>query len=452
MWLYPGLKIKRWMALSFLGIFLAGASASLLLEGQFFGYLESLILQLTKQLEPAALTLVGIILFACGLLLHILGFIRMVRSIYQVVAPEKERKLVEVLYRRRSLERGAKIVVIGGGTGLSVLLRGLKEYTSNITAIVTVSDDGGSSGRLRDDLGIVAPGDIRNCLVALADTESEMDQVLNYRFAQGELSGHNLGNLLLAGAAQSAGSFEKAVALISKVLAVRGQVLPSTLSNVTLCALLRNGQYIRGETAITAVDGAIRSVFLDPEDCQPLPQTVTAIQEADAIIIGPGSLYTSLLPNLLVQGIAESLAVTKAPKIYVCNVMTQPGETDGYKASQHLQAINSHCRRNIIDYMIVNTEKIPQQLLRKYEKQGQKPVAVDYKNLEKQGCQVIRAKLINQEDLVRHNPLRLSETIIDLVMEEKEQQKGVNLIDLLLFKRKRSRSLADQNLFNRFKG
>ncbi|WP_243137209.1 gluconeogenesis factor YvcK family protein [Heliorestis convoluta] len=435
------MKVKRWMALSFIGIFLAGASASLFFEGPFFGYIESLILQLTQHLGPNALTLVSLLLFGSGLFLHIFGFIRMVRSIYQALAPEKERKLVEVLYRRRSLERGPKLVVIGGGTGLSVLLRGLKEYTSNITAIVTVSDDGGSSGRLRDDLGIVAPGDIRNCLVALADTESEMDQVLNYRFTQGEtLAGHNLGNLLLAGAAHSAGSFEKAVALISNVLAVRGQVLPSTLSNVTLCALLQDGRYIRGETAITSVDGAIRSVFLDPEDCQPLPQTLAAIEEADAIIIGPGSLYTSLLPNLLVQGIAESLGAAEAPKIYVCNVMTQPGETDGYRASQHLQAINQHCRSNIIDHIIVNREKIPHQLLRKYEKKGQKPVAVDYKNLERQGCQVVQAKLINIENLVRHDPVRLSQTIMDLVMKEKEQQKGIHWIDLLLFKRKRSRS------------
>ncbi|WP_328597382.1 gluconeogenesis factor YvcK family protein [Heliobacterium mobile] len=450
MWFYPGLKVKRWMALSFFGLLLAGASISLAFDGEFFGYLETSLRKISLPREPIPLGLISLLIFMAGLFMHIYGFMAMVRSISQVLRPEMDSKLVEVLYRRRSLERGPKVVVIGGGTGLSVMLRGLKEYTSNLTSIVTVSDDGGSSGRLRDDFGIVAPGDIRNCLVALADTESDMDQVLNYRFQQGEgLKGHNLGNLLLAGAAESAGSFEKAVSLMSRILAIRGRVWPSTLSNITLCAELADGSHVRGETAITSAEAAIKRVYLDPVDCVPLAQTLQAIEEADAIILGPGSLYTSVIPNLLVQDICQALHKSQATKIYVCNVMTQPGETDGYTASRHVAAIHRHCGPGLVDAIIVNTEAVPKVLLHKYEEKGQKPVVIDVKYLEKQGCKVIRARLINKQNLVRHDPIRLAQAIMSLVIREKERQSGVGFIDRMLFRRKLSRDFLPRSLSNR---
>ncbi|MZP29385.1 uridine diphosphate-N-acetylglucosamine-binding protein YvcK [Heliobacterium undosum] len=453
MWFYPGLKVKRWMALSFLGLILTGTSISLFFDGEFFGYLENSLRQLSRAYDHGAMAGLGAFIFAIGLFLHIYGFMAMVRSIFEVLAPERDARLVEVLYRRRSLERGPKIVVIGGGTGLSVLLRGLKEFTSNLTAIVTVSDDGGSSGRLRDELGMVAPGDIRNCLVALADTESDMDRVLNYRFAQGDgLIGHNLGNLLLAGAAQTAGGFEKAVDLMSRILAVRGRVLPSTLHNVTLCAERLDGLHLRGETAITADGQGVRRVYLDPPDCAPLPQTLQAIQEADAIILGPGSLFTSVIPNLLVGGIVQALRKTAAPKIYVCNVMTQPGETDGFTASRHVAAIHRHCGGNLVDSIIVNTEPASKALLRKYEEKGQKPVVIDSKYLEKQGCKVVRARLINKENFVRHDPARLAQAIMAVVIGERERQNRVGLVDRLLYRRKMARSPQHHPWQNRVEG
>ncbi|MDD2421043.1 MAG: YvcK family protein [Heliobacteriaceae bacterium] len=439
LWLYPGLKVKRWLLLSFCGLILLGASASILNDGEFYGFLENKLRVLSYGLDQASLTGLGLFVAAIGVFFLLFGFASMMRSIFEALTPEMESRLVEVLYRRRSLGRGPKVVVIGGGTGLSVLLRGLKEYTSNITAIVTVTDDGGSSGRLRGDLGMVAPGDIRHCLVALADTESEMDQVLNYRFVQGNgLAGHNMGNLLLAAATQTAGGFEKAVALMSRILAVRGQVLPSTLEDVTLCAELADGRQVRGETAIPAAGSPVKQVYLDPP-CRPLPQTLQAIQEADAIILGPGSLYTSVIPNLLVEGMCAALAASPAPKIYVCNVMTQPGETDGFSAAAHLAAIHRQSGRKLVDYIIVNTEMVPRPLLLKYKAKRQLPVVPDIRVLEKQDVIVVRAKLNNKEDLVRHDPVRLAQTVMRLVLREKERQSGIGLIDFFRFRRKLAR-------------
>ncbi|MCW2279048.1 gluconeogenesis factor YvcK family protein [Heliophilum fasciatum] len=441
MWFYPGLKVKRWLFVSFIGFLLLGISMSLLFDGEFFGYLENKLRHMSYGLPGSTLAVFALSVFLIGLVLHVFGFNALMSSIFEALTPEMEARFVEVLYRRRSRERGPKIVVIGGGTGLSVLLRGLKEYTSNVTAIVTVADDGGSSGRLRDDLGIVAPGDVRNCMIALADTEAEMEQVLNYRFDQGHgLTGHNLGNLLLAGAARSAGAFDKAVALLSKVLAVRGRVLPSTLANVTLCAELMSGRIVRGESSITSAGEGIKRVFCDPPECPPVPQALQAIAEADAIILGPGSLYTSVLPNLLVQGMGDALRRSKAPKVYVCNVMTQPGETDGFSAAQHVAVFDRHCGAGLIDQVIVNTEGVPRDLLLKYQRKGQRPVTVDYKNLERMQCHVVRARLINKENLVRHDPVRLAQTVMRLVLREKGLQSGVGFIDGLLFKRKLSRS------------
>jgi uncharacterized cofD-like protein len=245
-----------------------------------------------------------------------------------------------------------RIVVIGGGTGLSVLLKGLKKYTSRLTAIVTVTDDGGSSGRLRAEMGVLPPGDIRNCLVALAETETLMDKVFQHRFQAGNgLQGHTLGNLLLVAMSEIAGGFISAIQEVSKVLAVRGVVLPATLEPVVLAATMENGSTVVGETRIREHEGKIERISLVPDQCLPVPETLKAIQEADAIILGPGSLYTSIIPNLLVKGVAESLTEAKAPLIYVSNIMTEKGETDGFTAADHLQAIKRHLNQQLIDYV-----------------------------------------------------------------------------------------------------
>ena len=319
-------------------------------------------------------------------------------------------------YRHQSLKRGPRIVAIGGGTGLPVLLRGLKQHTENLTAIVTVADDGGSSGRLRGEFGILPPGDIRNCLVALAETETLMDQLFHYRFDQGEgLAGHNLGNLLLTALTDIAGDFQTAILEASKVLKVRGLVLPSTLKQVILHAELRGGAVISGESRISQAQEPIRRVFLTPEECAPVPEALEAIAGADLILFGPGSLYTSVLPILLVAEIVAAVKRSPALKCYLCNIMTQPGETTGFKASDHLRAIYDHAGRGWIDYVLVNTRRITPEKQEKYARQGAFPVLVDDQPLYRMGVRLIRADVLEDGELVRHDPRKLSLAIMNVL-------------------------------------
>ena len=323
-------------------------------------------------------------------------------------------------YRQHYLKRGPRIVVIGGGTGLSVMLRGLKEFTSNLTAIVSVTDDGGSSGRLRGQFGILPPGDLRNCLVALADTEPAMENLFNYRFKKGgELTGHSLGNLLITAMADLTGSFEAAIREVSKVLAIRGRVLPSTLDNILLAAEYDDGAVIKGESNIARNAQTIKRVFLVPEDCHPLQEAIEAILEADAVILGPGSLYTSVIPNLLVPGMVETLRRTAAVKVYVCNVMTQPGETVDYSASDHLKAIYHHTGPGLVEYIIVNNKETPDYYKEKYAREGAKPVEIDHEKLRRLNVSVIAAPLIQEDEHIRHNSQALAELILELVFKTK---------------------------------
>ncbi len=310
---------------------------------------------------------------------------------------------------------GYKIVCIGGGTGLPNLLRGLKNYTSDITAIVTVADDGGSSGRIRDEMGILPPGDIRNCLLALADTEPLMEMLFQHRFNSGSLKGHNFGNLFLAAMTEMLGDFDLAIKESSKVLAVRGRVLPSTLSDVKLEAEYKDGSVICGESRISQPLREISRVRLTPSDAKPLQEAIEAVEGADAIILGPGSLYTSIIPNLLVKDLSEAISNSNAKKMYVVNIMTQPGETTGYSAGDHVQAIVDHSDRNIIDYVIVNTEKVPQNLLARYHDEGADPVSCDKYTITKMGYMVVTAELINPSDFVRHSSEKLAGVIMDIM-------------------------------------
>ncbi len=324
--------------------------------------------------------------------------------------------LIRQISRRYFLRRGPRIVALGGGTGLPVLLRGIKEYTDNITAIVTVADDGGSSGRLRGEFGILPPGDIRNCLVALAETETLMDRLFRYRFGQGkELAGHSLGNLLIAALVDIAGDFQNAVKEASKVLKVRGQVLPSTLKQVVLHAELADGTLISGESNISHAHAPIKRVFLTPEECPPVPEAIEAIAQADLILLGPGSLYTSVLPNLLVREIATAVKKSRALKCYVCNCMTQPGETTGYTASQHLRAIYDHVGSGWIDFCLVNTQGISQEKRENYAQQGAAPVVVDVPELVKLGVSLLAADLLEENELIRHDPHKLARAVMCLV-------------------------------------
>lgn len=310
---------------------------------------------------------------------------------------------------------GPRIVIIGGGTGLGTVLRGLKKVTNNLTAIVTVADDGGSSGRLRQEFGILPPGDIRNCLIAMADLEPLMERLMQYRFNGGTgLAGHNFGNLFIAAMTEITGDIEKAIEASSQVLAVKGRVYPATLENVQLNAELSDGRKINGESAIGKSPSSIRRVYLEPAGAKALPEAIKAIEEADVVILGPGSLYTSVIPPLLVEGITEALHRTTAPKVYICNVMTQPGETTGFTASDHLRALIDHIGENLIDYVIVNNQPVPEKARMTYAEEGAIPVAPDREKISRLGSVPIVDSLLQTNGLVRHNADRLARLVLGL--------------------------------------
>jgi len=312
--------------------------------------------------------------------------------------------------------RRPKIVVIGGGTGLSVMLRGLKEKPLDITAIVTVADDGGSSGILRNELHIPPPGDIRNVLSALADAEPLLAEVLQYRFTNGTgLAGHTLGNLMLAAMTDISGDFVTGIKQLSQVLAVRGKVLPAANRAIVLKAEMSDGSIVTGESMIPKANGSIKRVFLEPQDVEALPEAVEALEQADAILIGPGSLYTSIMPNLIVPKLAQAIVESDAVKLFVCNVMTQPGETDNYSVSDHLDAIYDHIGHHLFDYVIVNNGEIPPHVESKYAEIGAKAVQLDIDEVTKRGYQVIADQLVLFRTFLRHEAERLSHHIYKLV-------------------------------------
>ncbi|MDO8524917.1 MAG: YvcK family protein [Candidatus Omnitrophota bacterium] len=364
-WLYPGMWVKRWILLTGFGVIMVSMGFVMVLMEQ----------------HPKNKALAGIIIVS-GILTVITGIKRIVRSLVAVFLPQSEDGIVDKVYKKRVLEKGPKIIVIGGGTGLSTLLRGLMEYTSNITAIVTVADDGGSSGRLRKEFDVLPPGDIRNCLVALADAEPLVGKFFQYRFDEGTpLAGHNFGNLFITALTQVTGDFDAAIKESSKVLAIRGRVLPSTLDKVVLAAEYSDGSEIVGESMIPKSGLPIKRIHLRPVNCKPTDEAVDAIRRADVIVLGPGSLYTSIMPNLMVGKIYQEIISSKAVKIYVCNVMTQKGETEEYKASDHLRAIIEHTAPGIVDYCVINTAKIKGEMLEKYKTEEAYPVIPDSENL-----------------------------------------------------------------------
>lgn len=309
-----------------------------------------------------------------------------------------------------------KIVVIGGGTGLSVILRGLKKQDIDLTAIVTVADDGGSSGKLRTELNMLPPGDIRNVLVSLANTEPLLEKLLQYRFQNGGgLAGHNLGNLLLAALQEITGDFVLAIKELSRVLAVKGQVLPATLQQVTLSAEYEDGTIIHGESNIPHIGKKIQRVFINPLDVEPLDEAVQALQLADAIIIGPGSLYTSIIPNLLVSKIKETILTTTGKIIFICNVMTQPGETDHYTALDHVQAVEEHIGKSFVDYIVVNEGKISDEVIKQYRLKGAYPVLVNKDLLAQRGYKVVADDFLSYHTYLRHDADKLAKVILDLL-------------------------------------
>lgn len=435
-WMYPGIKLKRWLLLFSLGVIAASIGLAIVFNYKYVGAIEETIFRMaylmTGNYYYAVTTLVGITVILCGLAVMTLATRQIIRSVISVLIPEGADRLIEIIFEKRKLNRGPAVTVIGGGTGLSVLLRGIKSVTSNITAIVTVADDGGSSGRIRQDLGIIPPGDLRNCLVALADTEPLMEKLFQHRFSGGGLAGHSFGNLFIAAMTEVLGDVEKALKESSKVLAVRGQVLPASTEAVRLAAEMEDGSIVEGESNIPLAHKRIRQVFLRPRDATPVKSALEAIREADAVILGPGSLYTSVLPNLLVKEVADVLRQTSAVKIYICNVMTQPGETDGYTAADHVQAILDHVGPGAIDYVVVNSQDVAENLRAVYADQGAYPVVADIEAIEAKGIKVEAANIISETNLVRHDPVKLSRTIISMVYNLKASSERMRLLDYYL--------------------
>jgi len=419
-WLAPGLGIKRWGLLIGAGIVVFSAGFSLLVNLGMLAQYEAAIFRfagwayrLTGGLATSpVLGVTGILL---GLLLTLFGLRGTLRSIDRVLFPTGSPGLVEALREHRRKRRGLNIVALGGGTGLATLLRGLKHYTSNISAVVTVFDDGGSSGRLRRELGILPPGDIRDCLVALAEAEPLMTELFEYRFKGGALDGHAFGNLFIASLTGVTGDLELAVKETSKVLNIRGRVLPATGHDVVLAAELEDGRVIDGESQITAARGRIKRVFLRGE-VYPLPEVLEAIADADLILIGPGSLYTSVIPNLLVHGVADAIREAQVPCLYICNVMTQPGETDGYTAADHVRAIFAHAGAALFSHVLVNTQ-MPRNraLLERYAQGGSVPVAPAVAELESLGLTPVGFPLISEQELLRHDPVALAAAIFKVM-------------------------------------
>ncbi|PJI07834.1 MULTISPECIES: gluconeogenesis factor YvcK family protein [Clostridium] len=415
-WIKPGIKVKRWIMLGGMGVlFISFALAELITKGSYYSvYYKAFYI---------FLIITGAFILYISLSQGMKAIISLINKGYLNVSLDS-RKLGNLIYEKRLLVKGPKIVAIGGGTGLSTMLRGLKYYTSNITAVVTVADDGGGSGALREDLGILPPGDIRNCILALSDTEPLMEELLQYRFKDGRLKNQSFGNLFLAAMDGISTNFEEAVHKMSSVLAVTGRVLPVTLDNVVLKAKLKNGVVVEGESNIPEqaiiYESPIEKVFIDPQDAKALQETVQAIKEADAIILGPGSLFTSVIPNLLVKDIRNALLKTKALKLYVSNIMTQPGETDNFTASDHVKAIMDHVGGKVVDYTLVNTGTVSEELKGKYFEKTSEIVKVDKDKLDKMGVGIIEGNFIKiSNGLVRHDSDEIAKILVETIMDKK---------------------------------
>ncbi|MDD5793707.1 gluconeogenesis factor YvcK family protein [Clostridium sp. HCP1S3_B4] len=442
-WLKPGIKVKRWIIFGILGVLLIA-----------FGFTELVnrrLYDLYYKVFYTFLNLSGIFVIYISVTEVMKSIIVLINTGYVKMSLDSK-KIESLIYEKRLLVKGPKIVVIGGGTGLSTMLRGLKYYTSNITAIVTVGDNGGGSGALREDLGMLPPGDIRNCLLALADTEPIMEDLLQYRFKDGRLKNQSFGNLFLAAMAGISENFEEAVQKMSSVLAVTGKVIPVTLDDMQLMAELENGNKVYGESEIpeeaVKQKSKIKKLFIIPEDAEPLDEAVEAIREADAIVMGPGSLYTSVISNLLVKKIRSAVRKSKAYKIYISNIMTQPGETGGFTVSDHLREIKKYGGKEIVDCVIANKEEISEDLKEKYIKENSIQVKADKKKIHDMNVELVLGDLVRVDNgFVKHDTDKLAGLIINTIMEKKLLYERKKIIEYMyLSQRIKDRENAERKL------
>ena len=414
-WLIPGMGVKRWLLLLFAGITIVSLGAGYVLVEVYRTWaFPSVFYYLTLQFIPRAWR--GLLFGTVGIAAIVIAVFQLNRSLLSAFRHPGQSSLVDIIYNHRHRSRGPRVVAIGGGTGLATLLRGLKEHTENITAIVTVADDGGSSGRLRRDLGLLPPGDFRNCIAALASDESLTAQLFQYRFGEGKgLNGHSFGNLFIAAMTAVTGNFERALLESSRVLNIRGRIMPSTLENVTLWADLREDDdepqapdRVQGESQISKAGRPIERVFLEPDKVPGYPGAIKAILEADVVTAGPGSLFTSVLPNLLVPGIASALRASPAMKVYVCNVATEEGETDHFTLDDHLRALEEHVGEDLFAYVLANDNtKVQFPLHMKVD-----VVAPD--SARSEDYRIVTRDLVDLENPWQHDPQKLADALMDL--------------------------------------
>jgi uncharacterized cofD-like protein len=406
-WFYPGLRIKRWISLLLGGLFLVLISAPHLSRNEYF-----------------LLKILYAVMFLVGIGAIISGMAYLIKSFFEALYPYAGKDLIDIIYEKRFLAKGPKIVAIGGGTGLSAILEGLKEQTSNIKAIVAMADEGGSSGRLREEFGMLPPGDVRNCLVSLAEAPKLMRDLFQYRFKEGDgIKGHSFGNLFITAMTQITGSFKDAVEESSRVLAIRGRVIPSSLENLRLKAEYRDGTIQEGEDKIPDEGKPIKRVQLIPVDARPNPEAIEAIKEAEIIVFGPGSLFTSIIPNLLIKAISEEIVKRDILKIYICNVMTQAGETDGFTAADHLEALLAHSSQGVVNACLVNSGRLEYKLLLKYAQEKSFPVIFDRERLRRLGVSVFEADVVSKTNYLRHDFAHTAKEIMNIYNYNKKRWK-----------------------------
>ncbi len=411
-WLQPGMHVKRWLVLLVFGMAFLSLGASYLLREVYLNFtFHEVFYYLTLQMIPQWIR--GVIFLTVSLSIIGIAVWKLNTSLlYAFIRPGRGPSVVQSIYNKRVLGKGPRIAALGGGTGLSILLRGLKGHTSNLTAIVTVADDGGSTGRLRDEFGILAPGDIRQCVAALAESEPLMSKLFQYRFESGDgLEGHSFGNLFLVAMARVTGNFEEALRETSRVLNVRGTILPSTLEDITLSATTHDGVLVRGEHNISMNGTGVKELYLEPPDAEAHPDAIRAIIEAELVLIGPGSLYTSVLPNLLVPDIQKALRETEARVVFVTNVATEEGETDNYTVGDHVQAIEAHIGEGLIDAIVANNNiavSFPEGV-------NSAPVDLNVdENFKHGNMYLCEADVVAIENRYCHDPLKLAAVIVDL--------------------------------------
>jgi len=430
-WMYIGLHIKRWLVLLVLAVAIMGLGFAYLLREAydtftFPHWADEATLQFIPRWGRGALFL------SVASVLTLFAAWRLNRSLASALVPSgSESDIVDLVYQRRTLERGPKIVAIGGGTGLSNLLRGLKRYTGNLTAIVTVADDGGSSGRLRRDRNVIPPGDIRNCIAALAEAEPLVTELFQHRFDEREgdaIGGHSFGNLFITAMADVTGSMERGIAETSRVLAVRGQIIPASLADVTLNARLRDGTIIRGESRIPDSGEPPVEVFIEPADAPAHPKAVRAIQDADLIVIGPGSLYTSILPNLLVPELGRALFESKGHRVYISNVATQAGETDGYTAADHVAALQRHLGRPDVAQVVLANSNLPAEPLP--EEWRSTPVTAPG-DADYGGARLVLLDIVDHDRRYRHDGERLASAVMRLYYERDLREQAAQAVSTI---------------------